>query len=164
MNEYYRWSEDLADYGTSVIQLSRLKLAGLNEWDLIDGKKIDEWSNRNEGFFDEGGIAYDLLNTTMQVHVISKKLKDAMKSLGLSGVQYLPLPIHSEEGTRMSESATSVRTRIRAATGIQPNPKLRRHHREPPLPSARHHGTPNSEIDWNATIASYQRWAEIEML
>ena len=93
MTEYFQWFEDLTDYGEAVVQLRKLCVQDLDEWDLIECKHIADWNPSNTAFYEEDGVAYDLMCTTFQVHVISKRLKELLESLHLQGVQYLPIRI-----------------------------------------------------------------------
>ena len=96
MSDYFQWTEDLSERGEPVIQLLRLELENLAEWDLALGKTIDNWSDENVVYCDEIGAASDLFCTTMQVHVVSKRLCELLQSMDLRGVQYLPLKIFHE--------------------------------------------------------------------
>ena len=65
MNKYYRWFENLSDYKEPVVQLTRFELNEIDEWDLREGKKIDHWNLNNTAYYEDDGIAYDLLSTTI---------------------------------------------------------------------------------------------------
>jgi hypothetical protein len=98
MSRYYLWYEDRGEYGKPVILLTRWRLKKLTEWDLFEGKPIKDWDDRNTAYYEKEGVAYDLLCTTMPVHVISGRLKETLDSLNLKGVQYLPLRVAKEGG------------------------------------------------------------------
>lgn len=98
VGNYYIWSHDFGIYGTGEIFLSTWQLDDLTEWDLFEGKRITNWNGQNAAYYEKQGVPYDLLSATMPIFVISERLKAALQSINVAGVQYLPIRILKEGG------------------------------------------------------------------
>lgn len=69
------------------------------EYDLVCGKKIENWNDRNVAFFERDGeksnLSEDYLGTTLPCPVISRKFKELLERERIENIQFFPIRIEN---------------------------------------------------------------------
>jgi hypothetical protein len=68
---------------------------GFDQYDLIEGKVIDNWNSEITFYFDhdQGSVLTDCLTNDLGWLIISSKFKEALINYGINKIQYLPVNI-----------------------------------------------------------------------
>lgn len=106
--EYYTWTESLNERaegidGENQIIPTELYLNDeLVEESLWSGKRVTIWGDENYLEYDEGEFAYDIVGTLfLGPHVVSKRLKEHIELEAPDDVQFLPITIKKNDGTKI---------------------------------------------------------------
>ena len=100
--EFYRWSQDggADEPEPPAGGYLDLPLSSHSDWDLRAGRRIEKWDPNAIALFDEEAEPPDFPFTSNDLPVFSPRLKALMESLGVEGIQYLPLRIRHQASGR----------------------------------------------------------------
>lgn len=94
---YFRWAQGSTDPGQALglyeAWYLNIVLAKHNQWDLMAGRRIDDWDPEVIAYQEGGTVQVDFPFTSPDLPVHSPKLRWIVEHHALSEVQYLPLRI-----------------------------------------------------------------------
>lgn len=100
--EFYRWDQEggADEDEPAVGGFLDLQLSGCSDWDLRAGRYIEKWNPETLAVYDDEAEPPDFPFTSNDLPVYSPRLRALMESLGVEGIQYLPVRIRHQGSGR----------------------------------------------------------------